>query len=186
MPKLGISMLPLPEYLVSMRDFFESGGYVLWAIFAVSLLLWALIIERYIYLRLVYPKELEMQLARWRRRLDQRSWFARKIRSALIFDLATRLTRFLPLIKSLIAVCPLLGLLGTVTGMINVFDVITVLGTTNPRAMATGISMATIPTMAGLVVALSGLFFSGQLRQQAAVERQRVSDLLRETDGESA
>jgi biopolymer transport protein ExbB len=52
--------------------------------------------------------------------------------------------------------------------------------------MATGISMATIPTMAGLVVALSGLFFSGRLHQQTALERQRVSDLLRETDGESA
>lgn len=179
-------MLPLPEYLASMRDFFESGGYVLWAIFVVSILLWALIIERYVYLRLVYPRELQTQLETWRRRIDQRSWFAQKIRAALIFELVTRLGRFLPLIKGLIAVCPLLGLLGTVTGMITVFDVMAVLGTTNPRAMATGISMATIPTMAGLVVALSGLFFSDRLRQQTAMERQRVFDLLREADGESA
>ena len=179
-------MSSLPEYLAVLRDFFESGGYVLWAIFAVSLVLWALIIERYVYLRLVYPKDLQMQLQVWRGRSDQRSWFAQKIRAALVFELATRLSRFLALIKSLIAVCPLLGLLGTVTGMINVFDVMAVLGTTNPRAMATGISMATIPTMAGLVVALSGLFFSGRLRQQAAMERQRVFDLLRQPRGETA
>jgi biopolymer transport protein ExbB len=179
-------MSSLPEYLAVLRDFFESGGYVLWAIFAVSLVLWALIVERYVYLRLVYPKDLQMQLEVWRGRSDQRSWFAQKIRDALVFELATRLSRFLALVKSLIAVCPLLGLLGTVTGMIHVFDVMAVLGTTNPRAMATGISMATIPTMAGLVVALSGLFFSGRLRQQTAMERQRVFDLLREAQGETA
>jgi biopolymer transport protein ExbB len=43
--------------------------------------------------------------------------------------------------------------------MIEVFDVMTILGTGNPRAMASGVSKATIPTMAGMVVALSGLFF---------------------------
>ena len=69
--------------------------------------------------------------------------------------------------------------------MISVFDVMAVLGTDNARAMSAGISMATIPTMAGLVVALSGLFFSARLRQLTALERQRVADLLREYDGES-
>jgi biopolymer transport protein ExbB len=177
-------MLPVREYLELMRDFFESGGYVLGVIFVVSLLLWALIVERYIYLRLVYPKDLR-QLDSWRLRSDQSSWFAHKIRLALIYDMATRLTRSQALIKSLIAICPLLGLLGTVTGMIHVFDVMAVLGTGNARAMSSGISMATIPTMAGLVVALSGLFFSARLRQQAALEHQRVADLLREYDGES-
>jgi len=178
-------MLPVREYLELMRDFFESGGYVLGVIFVVSLLLWALIVERYVYLRLVYPQDLRKLVDAWRRRSDQTSWFAHKIRLALIYDMATRLTRSQALIKSLIAICPLLGLLGTVTGMVKVFDVMAVLGTGNARAMSAGISMATIPTMAGLVVALSGLFFSARLRQLAALERQRVADLLREYDGES-
>lgn len=179
-------MLPLREYLELMRDFFDSGGLVLWAIFAVSMLLWALIIERYIYLRRVYPGELDQLVQAWKERRDQTSWFAHQIRLARIAELATCLERSLGLIRSLIAICPLLGLLGTVTGMINVFDVMAVMGTGNARAMATGISMATIPTMAGLVVALSGLFFSVRLRQQARQEKQRATDLLRDYRGAAA
>jgi biopolymer transport protein ExbB len=172
-------MLPAREYLELMRDFFSAGGLVLWTICLVSILLWALIIERYIYLRRVYPAELDRLVASWRARSDQTSWFARQIRLAMIAGLASRLGRSLALIRSLIAICPLLGLLGTVTGMITVFDVLAVLGSGNARAMASGISMATIPTMAGLVVALSGLFFSVRLRQQVQLERQKAADLLR-------
>ena len=56
------------------------------------------------------------------------------------------------------ALCPLLGLLGTVTGMIEVFDVMAFTGTGNPRLMAGGISKATLPTMTGLVISITGLF----------------------------
>ena len=62
-------------------------------------------------------------------------------------------------IKMLIAICPMLGLLGTVIGMIHVFDVMAVTGTGNARAMASGISQATISTMAGMIIAISGLYF---------------------------
>jgi choline dehydrogenase-like flavoprotein len=72
-----------------------------------------------------------------------------------------------------------LGLLGTVTGMIQVFDVLALEGNNHPRAMANGISMATIPTMAGMVVALFGLFFSSRLQQRAGAERQRAAEMLR-------
>ena len=178
-------MLPLREYSGLMHEFFAAGGVVLGTVFVVSLVLWTLIIERYVYLRLVYPRELSRLVAAWRRRRDQTSWFAHKIRLALIYDMATRLTRGQALIRSLIAICPLLGLLGTVTGMIQVFDVMAVVGTGNARAMSAGISMATIPTMAGLVIALSGLFFSTRLRHLAALERQRVADLLRDYGGDA-
>jgi biopolymer transport protein ExbB len=176
-------MLPLREYLELMRDFFDSGGFVLWVIFAVSMLLWALIIERYIYLRRVYPGELDQLVQAWKDRSDQTSWFAHQIRLAWIAELSSCLDRSIGLIRSLIAICPLLGLLGTVTGMINVFDVMAIMGTGNARAMATGISMATIPTMAGLVVALSGLLFSVRLRQLTRLERQKAADLLRDYRG---
>jgi biopolymer transport protein ExbB len=176
-------MLPVREYLELMRDFFDAGGFVLWAIFTVSMLLWALIIERYVYLRRVYPGELGKLVSAWKDRSDQTSWFAHQIRLAMIAEISSCLGRSIGLIRSLIAICPLLGLLGTVTGMIKVFDVMAVMGTGNARAMATGISMATIPTMAGLVVALSGLFFSVRLRQQIRLERQQVADLLRNYQG---
>ena len=179
-------MWPLHEYLEPLREFFAAGGTVLWVICGVSLLLWTLIIERYIYLRRSYPGELETLVNNWRERADQTSWFAHKIRQAMIAETTTRLARSLGLIRSLIAICPLLGLLGTVTGMIRVFDVLAVTGSGNARAMATGISMATIPTMAGLVVALSGLFFSVRLRQRLQLERHRVADLLRDYGGRAS
>ncbi len=63
------------------------------------------------------------------------------------------------MIQTFVALCPLLGLLGTVTGMIQVFEVMAISGSGNARSMAAGVSRATIPTMAGMVGALSGVFF---------------------------
>ena len=73
----------------------------------------------------------------------------------------------LPLIQMLVALCPLLGLLGTVLGMIGVFEVIAVSGNDDAQAMARGVYRATIPTMAGLVVALTGIYFTVRLRRLA-------------------
>ncbi|WP_321491456.1 DUF3450 family protein [uncultured Desulfobacter sp.] len=65
-----------------------------------------------------------------------------------------RLERFLPTLAVLAAIAPLLGLLGTVTGMINTFKVITVMGTGDPRMMSGGISEALLTTQFGLAVAI--------------------------------
>jgi biopolymer transport protein ExbB len=65
-----------------------------------------------------------------------------------------RLERFLSTLGMLAAIAPLLGLLGTVTGMINTFNVITFFGTGDPRMMSGGISEALITTMLGLTVAI--------------------------------
>ena len=171
-------MLAWPESLEQTLLFMERGGNVLWGIFAVSLVLWTLIIERYVYLLLTHPKYLQQTMENWRSRSDTSSWGARKIREAWLSEVSLHITRYLSLIKTLVAVCPLLGLLGTVTGMIHVFDIMAIQGSSNARAMADGISMATIPTMAGMVVALSGLFFSSQLQHRAGLERQRAAELL--------
>ena len=58
------------------------------------------------------------------------------------------------LIQGLIALCPLLGLLGTVTGMIVTFQMITLYGTGDPKLMAGGISQALVTTVLGLLVAI--------------------------------
>jgi biopolymer transport protein ExbB len=171
-------MPPLLDGLERIRDFLDAGGYVLWAIFGVSLLLWTLIIERYYYLRRVHPRYLQWAQNAWQSRTDRTSWYAQKIRQAMVSEISLRLYRSLSLIRTLIAVCPLLGLLGTVTGMVHVFDVIAIVGSGHARALAAGVSMATIPTVAGMVVALSGLFFSTHLQQWAAMESQKATDLL--------
>ena len=68
------------------------------------------------------------------------------------------LQRGLGLLKLLAAVAPLLGLLGTVTGMILTFQSITLFGTGDPKLMAGGISQALVTTVLGLIVAIPLLF----------------------------
>ena len=115
---------------------------------------------------------------------DHSSWGAHQIRRLLISEVQARLDAGLNMIKTLVALCPLLGLLGTVTGMIEVFDVMAISGSGNARAMASGVSKATIPTMAGMVAALSGLIFSVQLDRYARDEGERVADSLTIVHGE--
>ena len=68
-------------------------------------------------------------------------------RTQIVSEIECLMMRNTKTIPTLIALLPLLGLLGTVTGMIQVFDVMASLGSGNPRAMANGVSAATIPTM---------------------------------------
>ena len=112
-------------------------------------------------------------------RKDHNSWNAKAIRQEIISKQDIENKRGLPVIKVLIALCPLLGLLGTVVGMIQVFDILAVVGTGSPRAMASGISKATIPTLAGMVASLSGLFFSTRLDHQAKMTTQKLEDQLK-------
>ena len=159
-------------------DLIARGGLVLPAIMAVTLIMWSLIIERAWYLKIGHKKEAKRIINQWDSRTKRRSWAAQRIRYAVISQLAVKLNRSLGIIGSLIAICPLLGLLGTVTGMIEVFDVMAMLGSGNPRAMAAGVSKATIPTLAGMVVALSGYYLNVRLKRSAAAEIQSFADRL--------
>jgi biopolymer transport protein ExbB len=159
-------------------DFMEAGGTVLWAICAVTFLMWIMILEREWYFHLVYPKDLERTIDEWNQRADRGSWYAHQIRRRMIAELKEKLDHALLQIKTLVALCPLLGLLGTVTGMIRVFDVMALAGNGNARAMASGVSLATIPTMAGMVAALSGLYFIHQLERFARTEVLYASEHL--------
>jgi len=159
-------------------DFIAAGGDVLKLIFVVTMAMWTLIIERQWYFRLQYRKEARRVVEAWAARTDQLSWHAHQIRDLWIAEKSVDLNRWLPFIQTLVAVCPLLGLLGTVTGMIEVFDVMAAAGNSNPRAMASGVTKATIPTMAGLLAALSGLYFSVQLKRFAQDETDKLSEQL--------
>ncbi len=172
-------MVALANFLDSIRGFIELGGDVLWAILVVLLMMWTLILERYWYYFRVLPTRRREVLDQWKERTDRQSWHASRIREELINRLAQEMQRNIRTIQTLIAVCPLLGLLGTVTGMVAVFDVMAFFGTGNARAMAAGVSQATIPTMAGMVAALSGLYFGSFLERKSEVEAERLEDLLR-------
>jgi biopolymer transport protein ExbB len=90
--------------------------------------------------------------------------------------------QYLLIIKTMVAICPLLGLMGTVTGMIEVFDVMAISGSGNARSMASGVSKATIPTMAGMVGALSGVFLVTVLNQKVSREVEDLEDNLTTDD----
>ena len=166
------------EAVGSIRDFMELGGDVLWAIMFILFLMWTFILERLWYFYRVHPVKKRDIMMTWESRADTTSWYAKQIRSGLISEATISLKRNIGVIKALIAICPLLGLLGTVTGMITVFDVMTFSGGGNARAMAGGVSMATVPTMAGMVAALSGVYFGTWLEHKAQTESERLEDLL--------
>jgi len=142
----------------AVRDFMELGGDVLTLIAITIFLMWFLIIERMIYFRTGLKKMGKDIHDTWESRPERRSWNAHQIREAMVSRFAMAANMGVPVIQTLVALCPLLGLMGTVTGMIEVFDVMAISGTGNARSMASGVSKATIPTMAGMVGALSGVF----------------------------
>lgn len=146
--------------VAAIQQFLGAGGTVLVAIMFVTMIMWALIIERGIYWSTGHRGVAQRAKREWAARSDRSSWYASAIRDQLLSEARQESSRFNAIIKALIAATPLLGLLGTVTGMIEVFDVMASTGSTNARLMAGGISKATIPTMAGLVASLSGVFFS--------------------------
>ncbi len=168
----------LLESVDAVREFVDRGGAVLLAIAAVTFLMWTLILERLWYFRQIAPREAQRVWEIWAAEPDHGTWHAHQIRRLLVSEVRCELGESILMIRTLVALCPLLGLLGTVTGMIEVFDVMALSGSGNTRAMASGVSKATIPTMAGMVAALSGLALSVHLERFAQQETERVADRL--------
>ncbi len=171
-------MIFLMELWESVREFIATGGSVLYVVAIALFLMWVLMIEKYWFLAASYPQMKRDIMARWDAREDTTSWYAHRIRDTWISEATEILDARMITIKTLVAMCPLIGLLGTVTGMIAVFEIMAVQGTGNPRLMAAGISMATIPTMAGMVAALSGVFFSSRLDSKVKMAKAKLVDSL--------
>lgn len=91
-----------------------------------------------------------------------------------ILAVRPRLERLLPFIALTAAAAPLLGLLGTVTGMIKTFNLITIFGTGDAKSLSSGISEALITTALGLIVAIPALIAHGLLSRMA---RQKLGDM---------
>jgi biopolymer transport protein ExbB len=160
----------------SIRDFIELGGSVLILIGMLLVVMWIMILERIMYFATRHRKIVIDTVNAWNARHERKSWQAHRIREAMISEVHLKATRSLNLIQACVALCPLLGLLGTVTGMVEVFEVMAVMGTGNARAMAAGVSKATVPTMSGRVGALSGLFFSVWLQRKADAEIEALGE----------
>jgi len=160
----------------AIMDFMNRGGQVLWIIGILLLVKWSLIFERVWYLHSTHAKRVKQTLAVWAGRSDTRSWRAQQIRHMMVSEVSLDLKSSLPMIETLVVVCPLLGLMGTVTGMIEVFYVMALTGGGDAKSMAGGVSKATIPTMAGMVGALSGIFASNWLKHRMDRDLELLED----------
>ena len=169
-----ILFIVLPE----IREFFEAGGPVLWGILMVTIIMWTLIIERFWFFQYLLPQKRVEIIDEWGSVNNKGDWFSMRMRDQMISEVSTETKRFLLTIETMMQILPLLGLLGTVVGMIKVFDVMTFFGTGNARLMASGVSQATIPTMAGLVAAISGLYIANLLKRKADDEIASIADHL--------
>ena len=172
----------MPDFIVAIpehiQDFMELGGPVLYLIALLLVVMWYMIIERIFYLRGPHKRAVQAAFDEWEARSDRTSWAAHQVREQLISSVSVKLKQNLAMIQACVALAPLFGLLGTVTGMIEVFQVMAISGSSNARAMAGGVSRATVPTMAGMVAALSGLFLSFWLQRKADQERELLNEHL--------
>ncbi|MBN1972965.1 MAG: MotA/TolQ/ExbB proton channel family protein [Sedimentisphaerales bacterium] len=185
----------------SLKERFHSGGIVMYPLVVVALWLLVLISERFFTLMRESRHSLQFceqilelcsednfdkaeQIADKRKSIVWRilkvclanrhkppSVMDDAIQEAFLHELP-KLERFLPSIRMLSAIAPMLGLLGTVTGIISTFDMITIVGGGKPQLLAGGISEALITTAAGLIIAIPGLlaysFLSGRIERLIA------------------
>lgn len=156
----------------------NRGGPFVYAIFGAGVLMWAIILERYLFFFSVLPRMAQGTLAKWNARKDHTSWCARQIRQMLISRANAAMTSNFQLMQVLVPLSPLLGLLGTVSGMLEVFDSMALRGSADARTMATGVSHAMVCTMTGLAVSISGLYPVHYFRSRSRRETELLSDKL--------
>lgn len=160
----------------AINQFMQAGGEVLYLIATLTFLMWTLIFERFYYFFTELKTDINKTIKVWDSRQEHQSWQAKKVRLKLISEIRLSINQYMPMIRTLVALCPLMGLLGTVWGMIEVFNIMAVTGGGEAKAMAGGVSKATIPTMAGMVAALSGVFANTFLMRIADRESLLLED----------
>ncbi len=155
------------DIVTNLRLFLEIGGPVLVLIMITTFIMWSFILERIAYFLFASDRDAGRLAREWEARAERTSWGAQKIRRRMISVIRQKSEQNLALIQTLVVISPLLGLLGTVTGMITVFDVMAATGASDIRSMSAGVSNATVTTMAGMVVAISGLIVVRRLEAAA-------------------
>jgi biopolymer transport protein ExbB len=177
----GGSILGLLVQAPDLQERVEQGGAVGYVILAIGLIGLLIAIERFITLFFIGSKvnrQLKSEqasndnplgrvmLVQDKNPLDNVETLELKLSESILKEVPVLTTR-LTFIKIISVVAPLIGLLGTVTGMINTFQAITLFGTGDPKLMAGGISQALVTTVLGLVVAIPMVFISTLLNTRS-------------------
>lgn len=170
----------MPEFISApyeaLLDMRQLGGPVVIWIFIACVLMWAISLERFWYFSRVLPGEAARMLTLWNQRSNKLSWASRQIRAAMISRLNAGMSSNLQMLRVLVPMCPLLGLIGTVSGMLSVFDSMAALGSADARSMATGVSEAMVCTLTGLAVSISGLYPVYHFKRKTRRETELLAD----------
>jgi biopolymer transport protein ExbB len=188
------------QYYV-LQAYLVAGGLVMLPLLIISIIMWILIINRMFFFRRLnrknmsreragryiqegqipdsrdYKGAIAMLVTEFQARRTGSLTIDRHILDETVMSVVSKLDDNLTIIGVLAKVSPLLGLLGTVTGMIATFDIISVFGAGNARAMAGGISEALITTQTGLIIAIPGLYAHNFLARRAENLKRRVASV---------
>lgn len=200
-----------------MFEWLETGGWLMWPILLCSVVATAIVLERLwaLHRRSLIPSSLidEILALDHQGRLDaaeidrirRGSALGRVLAAGLVNrkhsrdvmkeaiqdtgrQVVMRMERYLNTLGTIAAITPLLGLLGTVIGMIEVFGVIVSAGVGDPGVLAGGIGKALLTTAAGLSVAIPALmfhrYFNGRVDRLAVTMEERALHLIEALEGE--
>jgi len=142
-------------------QFMDAGGEVLYLIALLTFMMWTLAFERFWYFYTALNNDVAEAIQRWESRSERQSQAAHRVRDLLISEVKLSVQQYLPMIRS-----------------IDVFNIMAVSGGGDVKAMASGVSKATIPTMAGMVAALSGVFANTFITQIAETKIMLLEDNL--------
>jgi biopolymer transport protein ExbB len=143
------------DFIRTFNNFIDQGGPIVFVLFFISIYLFVLLAAKF--------KFLFFEIADIQKSFESKVDSIEKDEFYLLnlsiqkADFKSLVLKDFTTIQILITLCPVLGLLGTVTGMIEVFDVVSFFGTGNARALASGITKATLPTMTGMAISIVGL-----------------------------
>ena len=162
-----------------MIDFLIQGSGVLIAIFASSVLMWFLIADRYWYLFFKKKDFIRNMTQHWSVISPGKTdWQRLAIRHCYLSEFKHKINANISVIKACISISMLLGLLGTIVGMITVFENMVLAEMTGIRGLVNGVAQTIIPAIAGLLVSLSGIYFVAQIQKMARKELSKFADCL--------
>ncbi len=167
-------------YIYNIADYIAAGGIVMIPLVLISIFVWSLIVERLLFFNSLYKQDRIRTIA-MNKFLEKRTGNQQTdqlILEEIRLSISMSINGHIPLIKTLAAIAPLLGLLGTVTGMIKTFDVISIFGTGNAKLMAMGISEALITTQTGLIVAIPALYMGRFLERRSERLRHNLDSAI--------
>ena len=163
--------------MFNLQDFFDKGGDILYVIAFIALLFWAIVIHKLLYNQFIFKDDLK-NLANSYSLVEKN----RYTQNLFISQLTIKLKSNLPYLKYFLVILPLLGLLGTVIGMIEIFDTIAINGTGEIKAISAGISKAVLTTLSGLSISIFGILFvrnyENSIKKQLKIIEDRVQNIV--------